>query len=124
MRLSLLRIVLLAGLVLPFNATADTAEAEIDYLLTSIGSSDCVFIRNGKRHDAEDAEDHLRMKLKRGKRYVTTTESFIERLASKSSMSRKPYAIDCPGQDPAPSGEWLMQRLAELRDNVGEGEGR
>lgn len=122
MRLSFLRIVIVAGLLLPLSATAGTAEVEIDNLLSTMGRSDCVFIRNGKRHNAEDAEDHLRMKLRRGKRYVTTTESFIERLASSSSMSKKPYYIECPGQEKTPTGEWLMQRLAELRENPGEGE--
>ncbi|MGB5625210.1 MAG: DUF5329 domain-containing protein, partial [Woeseiaceae bacterium] len=107
MRLSVLRIVIVAGLLLPLSATADTAEVEIDNLLSAIGRSECVFIRNGKRHDAEDAEDHLRMKLRRGKRYVTTTETFIQRLASGSSMSKKPYYIECPGQEMTPSGEWL-----------------
>ena len=95
---------------------ADEVPAEIEHLLTTVGSSDCVFIRNGKRHDAQDAEDHLRMKYRRGKRYAPTTEAFIERLASKSSMSRKLYHIECPGAEPVPSGEWLSQRLAEYRD--------
>lgn len=99
-----------------FGAHADEVPTEIDYLLTTVGSSDCVFIRNGKRHDAQDAEDHLRMKYRRGKRYAPTTEAFIERLASKSSMSKKLYQIDCPGTGPVPSGEWLSQRLAEYRD--------
>lgn len=121
MRLYFLKILLVAALLLPLNATADIAEDEIDNLLSTMGRSDCVFIRNGKRHNAEDAEDHLRMKLRRGKRYVTTTESFIERLASSSSMSKKPYYIECPGQEMTPSGEWLMRRLAELRESPGEG---
>jgi hypothetical protein len=116
-RQSLLRTVFLAGLFLPLSALADTAAAEIEHLLSSIGRSDCVFVRNGKRHDADDAEDHLRMKLRRGKRYVTTAETFIERLASRSSMSKKPYYIECPGQEMTPSGEWLMQRLTELRES-------
>lgn len=103
-------------LLLSFGAHADEVPAEIDYLLTTVGNSDCVFIRNGKRHDAEAAEDHLRMKYRRGKRYAPTTEAFIERLASKSSMSKKLYYIECPGAEPVPSGEWLRQRLAEYRD--------
>ena len=97
---------------------AEDVPPEIDYLLTAVGNSDCAFIRNGKRHDAEDAEDHLRMKYRRGKRHATTTEDFIERLASKSSMSRKLYHIDCPGQDLMPSGEWLSKRLAECLGGV------
>ncbi len=114
MRLALILVV--ATLFIPsFSAHADEVPAEIEYLLTTIGSSDCVFIRNGKRHDARDAEDHLRMKYRRGKRYAPTTEAFIGRLASKSSMSKKLYHIECPGAEPVPSGEWLSQRLAEYR---------
>jgi hypothetical protein len=120
MRLSFLKFILVTGLLLPFYATAETAESEIDSLLDAIGRSECTFIRNGKRHDAEDAEDHLRMKLRRGKRYVTTTETFIERLASSSSMSKQPYLIECPGREIAPTGDWLMQRLAELRKGPDE----
>lgn len=120
MKLPLLKILAVAGLLLPPSAPADTAEFEIDNLLSAVGRSDCVFIRNGKRHKAEDAEDHLRMKLRRGKRYVTTTESFIERLASSSSMSKKPYYIECPGQEKTPSGDWLKRRLTELRESRGE----
>jgi hypothetical protein len=101
-------------ILLPQIAHAEEVPAEIDYLLTTIGSSDCTFIRNGSRYDAEDAESHLRMKYKRGKRYASTTEKFIERLASKSSMSRKPYFIEC-GNDKIESGLWLEQRLEEYR---------
>ena len=34
---------------------------------------------------ADDAADHLRLKHRRGKRYATSAETFIDRLASKSS---------------------------------------
>jgi hypothetical protein len=96
-------------------AYADGAETEIEYLVGTIGASDCTFIRNGKRHSAEDAEDHLRMKYRRGKRYAPTAEKFIERLASASSMTKKPYYIECDGQDAVPSGEWLTAQLNEYR---------
>lgn len=99
----------------PSIARADQTAAEIDYLLTTIGHSDCVFVRNGKEYGAEDAEAHLRMKYKRGKRYAPTTEKFIERLASKSSMSKKPYFIECTDDERVPSGQWLTQLLNEYR---------
>ena len=99
----------------PSIARADQTAAEIDYLLTTIGHSDCVFIRNGKEYGAEDAEAHLRMKYKRGKRYAPTTEKFIERLASQSSMSKKPYFIECANDGRVPSGQWLKQLLNEHR---------
>ena len=110
-----LYISILLAFSLPGFAAADNADAEIEYLLNAVGDSGCTFIRNGKRHDAGNAEDHLRMKYRRGKRYATTAENFIERLASASSMSKKPYSIDCGEQGPVSTGEWLTERLAEYR---------
>ncbi len=107
---------LLSALLLPAAARADATEAEIEYLITSVGESGCIFIRNGSRHDAEDAASHMRLKYRRGKRYAPTAELFIERLASKSSFSGKPYSIECPGSDTVPSGDWLSARLDEYRE--------
>jgi hypothetical protein len=101
--------------LLPPGTRADEAPAEIEYLLTTIGSSECTFIRNGERHDAQDAEAHLRMKYRRGKRYAPTSDQFIERLASKSSLSKKPYYIECESEERMAFGQWLMQRLNEYR---------
>ncbi len=111
--LTLLALVCLA----PVYAHADDAmPAEIDYLLESIGSSACIFIRNDKRYDAKTAEDHLRMKYSRGKRYAPTGEKFIERLASKSYLTKRPYFIECDGEEKVLSGDWLMDRLDEFRE--------
>ena len=110
-----LSLLLVMVVLLPAPVFAGDTEAEIEYLITAVGESGCTFIRNGSRHDAEDAASHMRMKYSRGKRYATTAELFIERLASKSSFSGKPYAIECPGSDAVPSGEWLTARLQEFR---------
>ncbi len=107
--------------LLPPGARADDGPAEIDYLLNTVGSSDCTFIRNGKRHNAQDAEAHLRMKYRRGKRYAPTSEKFIERLASKSSLSNKPYYIECESEERMAFGQWLMQRLSEYRASPDDG---
>lgn len=105
-----------AAFLLSVTTHADErADAEIEHLIQSIADSGCTFVRNGKRHSPTAAESHLRMKLRRGKRYVSDAESFIDRLASKSSMSKKPYFIECDGEEPVPSGEWLKQRLSEYR---------
>ncbi len=85
----------------------------IEHLLVSVGNSGCTFIRNGKEYSSTDAEDHLRMKYRRGKKWATDAEAFIDRLASKSSFSGKPYRIRC-GTDAAQlTSDWLTQRLAE-----------
>ena len=112
----LLLIGIIASFFVPALAAADVTEEEVEYLVTTIGESNCTFIRNGKRYNAADAEKHLRMKYQRGKRYAPTTEDFIEHLASKSSMSKKLYHIDCPGEEVMPSSEWFALRLAAYRE--------
>ena len=111
----------LSTLILAFAITspaiADDTSAEIEYLLTTMGQSECTFIRNGKEYDADDAESHLRMKYRRGKRYAGTADDFIDNLASRSSMSRKPYLIACDGDVPGESGTWLRELLAEYRNS-------
>jgi hypothetical protein len=107
--------------VAPCSGAADNARDrapdEIEYLITAIGGSGCDFIRNGKRQRAAEAERHVRMKYRRAPRHATTAERIIERLASRSSMSRRPYLMDCPDSDPTPSGDWLSDKLAEYRSS-------
>lgn len=111
-------VVLMVALLGLTPAVAADSSSEIEYLLSAIGSSECTFIRNGKRHTAVKAEAHLRMKYERGRRYATSAETFIERLASKSSMTRKTYMIECPGSETEPTGEWLTKRLQLLRSET------
>lgn len=108
---------LLLALAITGPASADDTSAEIEYLLTTMGQSECTFMRNGKEYDADDAEAHLRMKYRRGKRYAGTAEDFIDNLASRSSMSGKRYLIACDGDAPGESGAWLRERLAEYRNS-------
>jgi hypothetical protein len=110
-----LALVAALALLSPAAVFANDTDVEIEHLITTVGESGCTFIRNGSRHDAEHAASHMRLKYRRGKRYATTAELFIERLASKSSFSGKPYAIECPGSEAVPSGEWLTARLQEFR---------
>ena len=93
------------------------AATEIEYLLEHVASSGCIFNRNNEDHDAKDAAEHLRLKYRRGKRYATSAENFIDRLASKSSWSGKPYTISCEGVT-EPSGTWLHAALLEYRSGA------
>ena len=93
------------------------SRTEIEGLLTSLGSSDCHFYRNGSWHDGHEAQSHLRMKyeslLGRGK--LARTEDFIEGAATKSSLSGEEYAVKCSNQPPQPSAAWLGAKLREQR---------
>jgi serine/threonine protein phosphatase PrpC len=107
--------VLAALVLLPGALFAGTMDEEIDYLLATVGDSDCTFIRNGKGYAAKSAQDHLQMKRKRGKRYYDSADEFIDRIASKSSFSGKPYLIQC-GDDPEQTAAaWFTALLWQHR---------
>ena len=90
------------------------SEQEIDHLLETVAGSGCIFIRNGKEHNAEAARDHLALKRRKGKRYYSNTEEFIEKLASSSSWSGKPYRIRC-GDDEVLAATWFTDTLSAYR---------
>ncbi len=54
---------------------------------------DLKFIRNGTEYSSADAGKFLRGKLDSMGQDVTTARQFIERIATKSSMSGKPYRV-------------------------------
>lgn len=114
--LTLLATLFLGLVTLP--AHAETMDEEIDFLLNTVGQSDCTFTRNGKSYPAADAQKHLQTKRKRGKRYYSTADEYIEKLASKSSMSGKPYSIQCGEEAEQPSGEWFAALLAKYRQQT------
>jgi Family of unknown function (DUF5329) len=99
----------------PSVHAALSAEEEINALINAIETSGCQFIRNGDNHTAAQAAEHLSLKYRKGKSYAPTAEAFIENLASKSSMTKTPYYLLTPQGEKIPSGDWLRQRLAQLR---------
>lgn len=90
-------------------------DREIDHLLDTVATSDCIFIRNGKEHGPEAAKDHLNLKRRRGKRYFSSAEEFVERLASSSSWTGKPYYIRCDDGEQQLASSWFSAVLAEYR---------
>jgi hypothetical protein len=97
------------------SVLADTKDDEIDYLISSVGKSGCTFIRNGKRYSGRDARAHLKSKRRHNAHLIDSAEEFIEKLASKSSTSGKPYLIRCIGEDKQTAGEWFTAVLTSYR---------
>ncbi len=92
----------------------DYATTETVELLRRVEVSGSTFIRNGSKHEAKEAADHLRSKVKRaGKRM--TTEQFIQKIASKSSSSGDPYHIVTPDGKQVKSEDWFLEQLADIR---------
>lgn len=98
-------------------ATVDATRAEVTHLMAAIEKSQCKFNRNGSWHDAQAASRHLAKKFDymAKKDLVPSAETFIERGASTSSSSGKPYQMQCPGSAPVASGAWLMAELKRYR---------
>jgi hypothetical protein len=92
-------------------------QQEISYLIRYIGDSGCAFKRNGAWSDAKAAEAHVRGKYeflaKLGQ--IDTTMDFIDKAATKSSLSGQPYEIRCGGDRPVPSSPWLSNVLARYQ---------
>ncbi|MCL1636143.1 DUF5329 domain-containing protein [Luteimonas sp. SX5] len=94
-----------------------SATREIGQLFVVLERSGCQFYRNGSWHNSKQAASHLRRKYdylaKKG--LVTTTESFIDLAATKSSVSGKPYMVKCPDAAAVESKVWLTHKLVGLR---------
>ena len=110
------------GLVLwlsmpPAAAAEPDGQGEIARLIDALAASDCRFERNGKWYGAAEAKAHLQRKYDwlRKRDRAATAEQFIAGAASNSSVSGKPYHVQCPGQARQASADWFKQQLQRLR---------
>jgi hypothetical protein len=102
--------------LIPITAHARDAkeDARIEHLISNVESlKGAVFIRNGTEYDTKAAGAHLRMKLGKGGDKVKTAEDFINGIASKSSVSGKPYQIRKPDGAVVDTKAYFYTRLKE-----------
>lgn len=104
-----------------FANQSEIEQKKIEALLEAIRASDVTFIRNGKEHTSEKAFKHLQRKLKSAQRSwfappkkEWTAKLFIEKVASGSSLSGKPYLVRTKEGKTAEAQLWLLERLKEL----------
>ncbi len=116
-------VVILLALLLPAAlqaAPSATAQREIKGLMEALSASSCEFQRNGTWHGRDEARKHLQRKydylLERN--LAGTAEQFIERAASKSSISGRAYQVRCPGQPVQPAATWFRTKLDALRGSA------
>ncbi len=74
-----------------------------------------VFIRNGSEYDSADAAKFLRGKLDALGDDVKTAHEFVERIASRSSMSGKAYQVRTPDGKTIPAARYLGDELKRLQ---------
>ena len=113
-------ILLLSASIAAASTLDAGATVEVDYLIARVGQSGCRFYRNGTWYDAQRAEAHLRdkyqMLLDLGA--ISSTEEFIEKAATRSSISGRDYAIQCDDTAVEPSAQWLREELRKYRDTI------
>ena len=119
MRTLLLRAAAVAALSVPaagIAAPGAQTEAEIAHLRDYLSASNCEFYRNGSWHAAADARKHIDRKYAwlRKREMADTAELFIERAASRSERSGKPYRVRCQGTE-LEASRWLREELARFR---------
>lgn len=74
-------------------------EARINAMLNALAQKkDLTFVRNGDAHNCEEAVSHLRLKLGNTRNRIDTAEQFIDKVASSSSITGKPYIVKIPGK--------------------------
>lgn len=107
---------LLGGMAAGARAAPSAAEmARIERLITMIGSRrDMKLVRNGTEHDTETAVTFLRGKLKAQGGDIKTAEEFIDRIASKSSMTGQLYWVKLSDGREIPAGDFLRIELVRL----------
>ena len=118
--LTILVILSATPFVAPRAEPAPNVQIEIDCLLQYIEASGCSFYRNGSWYDGSRARAHLRAKYDylAARNLIRTAEDFIDKGATKSSLSGQPYQIRCGTRPTVDSGQWLRQVLAHYRAAV------
>lgn len=107
----------LALLAAPARAAGPSApELErIERLLSAIGERrDLRFVRNGADYPASDAARFLREKFKARSDGVTSAESFVEHIATRSSTTGRPYLIRWPDGREQAAAEFLLAELKRV----------
>jgi hypothetical protein len=108
---------LLGTLAALAQATPSASEQKlIDTLILRVsGMTTMTFMRNGKEYDAAEAAKHMQAKFDHFKDEIVTAEDFIDRCASRSEMTGKPYQVKMPNGAMRDAKEFLNAELSTLR---------
>ena len=112
-------LIILITFIVPCTAAANPndTDREIQHLMAYIAGADCRFIRNGKEYGPEEARKHIQKKYEYARIWIKTAEDFIRGVASKSSMSGKPYKVRCKDQTTL-CADWLGAELKRFRQEA------
>jgi hypothetical protein len=117
------KFILISLLLLNSFALANDGK-KIDFLLNEIKNSNHIFIRNGEEHTSQQAYEHIKFKLGYVKKAFfffgpekdIPIKDFVEKIASSSSSTNKPYYIKGKNMKKTPVKEWLYKKLKEFEN--------
>ncbi|MEP6873996.1 MAG: DUF5329 family protein [Burkholderiales bacterium] len=116
----MLRRSLVMGAVSALTLSAQAApppheQSRIERLIHFVETQkDMKFIRNGTEYTCTEAAKFLRGKLDSMGGEVTTAREFIERIATKSSMSGQPYHVKFADGKLIPAAQFLGEELKRM----------
>ncbi|MDR2104683.1 MAG: DUF5329 domain-containing protein [Deferribacteraceae bacterium] len=119
MKKALLFALLFSLSALPIKASGEEkTEAVILRLIQSVQKlpADTEFIRNSDSYNKDEAAAHLLSKYKRVRKNIATAEEFIEKIASKSSISGRDYLIKFSDNTTIKAGDFFKEELKKIEN--------
>ena len=100
---------------IPVQVNAADEKGRIEGLISHVENlKDAKFIRNGSTYDAKSAAKFLRGKWQANEKAIQTADDFIEKAASISTTTGKPYLIQFSDGREVKCGEYLKEELKKL----------
>jgi hypothetical protein len=97
---------------MPVHARAAYEKSRIEALISHIENlKDAQFIRNGESYDSKNAAKFLRGKWEAKAKEIKTAEDFIDKAATVSGTTGKPYLIKFNDGREVKCGEYLKEQL-------------
>jgi intein-encoded DNA endonuclease-like protein len=97
------------------QSLSETEKNKIETLIKNVGElKDASFIRNGSNYDPSTAVRFLRGKWNANKSSVKSARDFIDKVASRSETSGKPYLIRFKNGKEIQSREFLTEELKKI----------
>jgi hypothetical protein len=119
MRIISATLLLLVATAAPLDLRAaekpGTEKEKIEALIKNLENlKDATFIRNNSDYDAKTAARFLRGKWQAHEKEIKTATDFIDKVASVSGTSGKPYVIRFKDTREVKCGEYLKEELKKL----------
>jgi hypothetical protein len=102
-------------------ANPPAEKEKIESLIRAVeGLKDARFIRNGSEYDSSSAAKFLKRKWESQTKEIATARDFIDKAASSSSTSGKPYLIKFKDGKTIKCGDYLTGELKRIEGGKGE----